>query len=149
MINMKISSSAFGNNSTIPKKYTCEGQDINPPLQFDEIPPETKSLALIMDDPDAPMGTWVHWVVWNISPNTLKIAENDVPQAAVLGINDSRKLEYGGPCPPPGKPHRYFFKLYALDIVISLKQGSFKKDLEEIMEKHILAKAELVGLYQR
>lgn len=143
-----IASPAFPNNGTIPSKYTCDGADGNPPLSFDNIPGESKSLALIVDDPDAPRGTWVHWVVWNIGPGTKMIAENSVPNGAHLGTNDFRKQGYGGPCPPSGT-HRYFFKLYALDTSLSLKAGATKSQLEEAMNGHILGRSELIGLYRR
>jgi Raf kinase inhibitor-like YbhB/YbcL family protein len=142
---LKITSSAFKNNDHIPSKYTCDGVDVNPPLTVEGIPEATKSLALIVDDPDAPMGTWDHWVVWNIPP-TEKIGENSVP--GVEGLNDFRKHSYGGPCPPSGT-HRYFFKVYALDTKLILSANSRKKDVEKAMQEHILAKGELVGRYSR
>lgn len=145
---MKISSSAFLNNQEIPKKYTCDGEDVNPPLIIEEIPKNAKSLVLIVDDPDAPVGTWVHWVVFNINPKIKEIKENSVPKEAILGRNDFGKLEYGGPCPPAGT-HRYFFKVYALDKVLNLGQGATKMDLEKEMKGHILDWGELVGLYKR
>ena len=109
---LKLLSPAFKHNDSIPSKYTCDGADVNPPLVIENAPLSTKSLALIVDDPDAPVGTWVHWVVWNIGPTTSEIGENMVPSGAQQGINDFRKHNYGGPCPPSGT-HRYFFKLYA------------------------------------
>ncbi len=142
---MKLESLEFENNGFIPQEFTCEGKDINPGLIIEEIPEGTKRLALIMDDPDAPMGTWVHWVVFNIHVTDV-IEENTVP--GTQGINDFRKLEYGGPCPPSGT-HRYFFKLYAIDEKLHIEEGCKKKELEEAMEGHILAKAELIGLYER
>lgn len=145
---MKISSSAFLNNQEIPKKYTCDGEDVNPPLIIEEIPKNAKSLVLIVDDPDAPVGTWVHWVVFNINPKIKEIKENSVPKEAILGRNDFGKLEYGGPCPPAGT-HRYFFKVYALDKVLNLGQGATKMELEKEMRDHILDWGELVGLYKR
>ena len=145
---MKISSTAFGHNKPIPKKYTCDGSDVNPPLKFEEIPANARSLALIVDDPDAPMGTWVHWVVWNIDPKTTEIKENSVPKGSMQGMNDFRKHDYGGPCPPSGT-HRYFFKVYALDAELKLGSNSRKKDVEKAMQNHILAKGELIGLYSR
>lgn len=145
---MKISSSAFQNNATIPAKYTCDGQDINPPLKVESIPGGTKSLALIVDDPDAPRGTWVHWVVWNINPQTSELKENSVPAGAQQGMNDFRRLAYGGPCPPSGT-HRYFFKLYALDATLTLSSRSTKSDLERAMKGHIIEQAEIIGLYRR
>ena len=147
-VQMKISSTAFEHNRQIPKKYTCDGSDVNPPLKFEGIPAEAKSLALIVDDPDAPVGTWVHWVLWNIDPKTTEIKENSVPKSAKQGMNDFRKHDYGGPCPPSGT-HRYFFKLYALDTFLNLGPNVTKNDIEFSIEGHILAKAELIGLYKR
>lgn len=148
MAELKITSPVFGNNGEIPKKYTCDGADLNPPLRFENVPPEARSLALIVDDPDAPMGTWVHWVVWNIDPKTAEIKENTVPKGAFQGINDFRKHDFGGPCPPSGT-HRYFFKLYALNIQLNLNTNSKKADLEKAMKGHILAQAQIIGLYTR
>ncbi len=145
---MKISSSAFQDNTLIPAKYTCDGQNFNPPLTFDNVPAGSKSLALIMDDPDAPNGTWVHWVVWNIDPKTVEIKEHSVPAGAHQGINDFKRNDYGGPCPPSGT-HRYFFKLYALDTMLPLSQRTTKADLENAMHGHIVEKAETIGLYRR
>jgi hypothetical protein len=145
---MKISSSAFQDNTAIPSKYTCDGQDINPPLKFDTVPSAAKSLALIVDDPDAPRATWVHWVVWNIDPKIGEIKENSVPAGAVQGLTDFKRNDYGGPCPPSGT-HRYFFKLYALDTTLTLQSRSTKADLERAMQAHITEKAEIVGLYRR
>lgn len=149
MLNLEIKSPAFQNGQFISKKYSCEGEDLSPPLIFENIPQNTKSLALIVDDPDAPMGNWDHWIVFNISPQIREIKEGETPEGSVSGINDFGKLEYGGPCPPPGKPHRYFFKLYALDIVLDLKQGVRKNLLGKAMEGHILGQAQLIGLYKR
>jgi Raf kinase inhibitor-like YbhB/YbcL family protein len=148
MTELKITSSAFVTNGYIPARYTCDGTDINPPLEIDNVPAETKSLALIVDDPDAPVGLWVHWVVWNIDPATREIAEDNVPRAAAQGKNDWKRNSYGGPCPPSGV-HRYFFKLYALDTRLNLGTGTVKTDLEKAMHGHILGKAELIGLYKR
>lgn len=145
---MKISSSAFENNGNIPKKYTCDGADINPPLKIEGVPVEAKSLALIVDDPDAPRGTWVHWVVWNIDPKTVEIQENNVPKNSVQGMNDFEKRDYGGPCPPSGT-HRYFFKLYALDSLLNFSSDAGKAGLEKAMKGHILAEAQIIGLYRR
>jgi hypothetical protein len=145
---MKISSPAFDNNSKIPEKYTCDGENVNPPLKIEGVPKEAKSLVLIVDDPDAPMGTFLHWLVWNIPPETNFIEENSLPEGAVQGKNDFGKENYGGPCPPFGT-HRYFFKLYALDKVLNLPEGSSLKEVEKEMEGHILDQAQLVGLYQR
>lgn len=144
--NMKITSPEFKNNSFIPKKYSGEGQDINPPLSIEGVPPQAKSLVLIVDDPDAPRGTWVHWVVFDI-PVISKIEEGSVP--GKQGITDSGNNDYGGPYPPSGT-HRYFFKAYALDIPsIGLAESATKAQVEKAMQGHILDKAELVGLYKR
>jgi Raf kinase inhibitor-like YbhB/YbcL family protein len=148
MKGLQIISPAFKHNEFIPKKYTCDGEDINPPFRIEDIPSKAKSLSFIVDDPDAPAGTWVHWVVWNINPDTREIKENSVPKGAQQGLNDFRKNDYGGPCPPSGT-HRYFFKLYALDTMFNLGSKAKKSDLEEAMKGHILEKAELVGLYRR
>jgi Raf kinase inhibitor-like YbhB/YbcL family protein len=145
---MKISSTAFAQNGQIPAKYTCDGADVNPPLVFEAVPAGAKSLALIVDDPDAPMGTWVHWVVWNLDPKTGGIGENSVPKSAMQGVNDFGRYAYGGPCPPSGT-HRYFFKLYALDITPDIKTNAKKADLEAAIKGHILEEAQLVGLYKR
>jgi len=148
MDTVALSSAVFTHNGSIPAKYTCDGTDVNPPLSIGNTPPGTRSLALIVDDPDAPAGTWVHWVVWNIVPGTREIKENAAPQGAQEGMNDFGKRSYGGPCPPSGS-HRYFFKLYALDAMLELKPGSNKPDLERAMKGHILAQAELLGRYKR
>lgn len=145
---MKIQSPAFGPLETIPVLYTCDGEDISPPLSFSEIPAEAKSLALVMDDPDAPTGTWVHWTLWDISPSIQGINEAGVPGGATEGKTSTGRAGYGGPCPPAGT-HRYFFKLYALDAVLNLPASSGKEALEKAMEGHILSQAELVGLYNR
>jgi len=144
---MRISSPAFAENGKIPKQYTCDGQDMSPPLSIENPPANTASFALIVDDPDAPAGTWVHWVVWNIDPATREIAAAAVPKGAVQGVNDFGKKAYGGPCPPSGS-HRYFFKLYALNASLTLAPGSTKADLEKAMKDHVLAKAELVGKFR-
>lgn len=145
---MKISSPAFGNNEKIPAKFTCDGENLNPPLTISEVPENAKSLVLIADDPDAPGRTFVHWTVWNIPPDTREIAEGAKPAGASEGLTDFGKTGYGGPCPPSGT-HRYFFKLYALDTTLQLSQSSQKADIEAAMQGHILAQTELVGLYSR
>ena len=142
---MKISSPEFKNNKFIPKKFTCQGEDVNPALLIGDIPNNAKSLALIVDDPDAPMGTWVHWVLYDI-PVTSRIDEDSIP--GKQGMTDFGRKDYGGPCPPMGT-HRYFFKIYALDTELGLEEGRTKKDLEKSMEGHILDKAELIGLYNK
>lgn len=148
MSELSITSPAFSHNGIIPEKFTCDGIDVSPPLSISNVPEKTKSLALIVDDPDAPMGTWVHWVVWNISPGTGEIPENTVPPGALQGTNDFGKQRYGGPCPPSGT-HRYFFKLFALNAPLTLTAGATKAKVEEAMSGHLLEKTELVGLYQR
>lgn len=145
---MKIQSSAFENNSSIPSKYTCDGKDINPPLEIKDIPEGTNSLVLIVDDPDAPMGTFLHWLVFNINPDISLIEENSLPEGAIQGKNDFGKVNYGGPCPPFGE-HRYFFKIFALDKKLDLPEGSKLKEVEKEMEGHILDQAQLIGPYQR
>lgn len=142
---MKIISPSFKNNEKIPAKFTYDGEDINPSLEIENLPEGTKSLALIVDDPDAPMKTWVHWVVYDISP-TSHIKEGSIP--GKQGINDSGGKDYHGPCPPSGT-HRYYFKVYALDKVLGLNEGISKDDLEKAMQGSILSFAELVGLYKR
>ena len=143
-----LGSPDFTNGADIPKQFTCSGEDRSPALEWNGAPAGTKSFALIVDDPDAPVGMWVHWVVWNIDPATREIAEDSVPRAATQGKNDWKRNGYGGPCPPSGV-HRYFFKLYALDTRLNLGAGTTKNDLEKAMEGHILAKSELIGLYKR
>jgi Raf kinase inhibitor-like YbhB/YbcL family protein len=146
MKELKVKSSAFEPNNPIPKKYSCDGQDINPPLNIDGIPKEAKTLALIIDDPDASSGTFDHWVVYNIPASTSQIGENTVP--GTEGLNSARQSGYMGPCPPSGT-HRYFFKVYSLDTELKLGVNSKRKDVEKAMQNHILAKGELVGLYSR
>ena len=142
---LKVTSSAFEEDGSIPLKYTCDGEDISPPIAIDQIPEEAKSLAIIIDDPDAPSGTWVHWVVWDI-PITHQLKENEIH--GQQGINDFNKKRYNGPCPPRGT-HRYFFKVYALDTILNLDASTKKSDLERAMASHILAFGELVGRYER
>lgn len=144
---MRIISSAFENNSKIPSKYTCDGEGVNPPLTFSGIPVNAKSLALIVDDEDAPMGIFTHWILFNLDPKLEVIKENSVPQSASLGKTSENETHFVGACPPSGT-HRYFFRLYALDTVLSLDQP-YKSDLEEAMRGHILEKAELIGSYDR
>ena len=145
MKELTIKSPAFQPNGTIPKKHTCDGQDTNPPLTIEGTPKESNSIVLVVEDPDA-SGTFDHWVVWNIPPSTTQIAENSIP--GTEGLNSARHVGFMGPCPPSGS-HRYFFKVYALDTELKLGAKSTKKDLEKAMQDHILAKGELVGLYQR
>jgi Raf kinase inhibitor-like YbhB/YbcL family protein len=150
---MEIKSSAFGSGEMIPAKYTCDGADFSPPLDWSGSPAGTKSFALVCDDPDAPMGTWVHWVIFDIPPSATMLAEGvtrekELPGGGTQGINDFRKIGYGGPC-PPGGTHRYFFKLYALDAMLGLKPGITKDQLLKAMRGHILAEAQLMGTYRR
>lgn len=142
---MDLSSAIFRQDEFIPRRYTCDGVNVNPSLNIDHIPKKAESLAIIVDDPDAPSGTWVHWVIWNI-PVTHHIKENDAP--GVEGLNDSGKHEYSGPCPPRGT-HRYFFKAYALDCMLKIPESSDKTSLVRAMEGHILGFGELIGLYKR
>jgi len=142
---LDISSTAFKENELIPVKYTCEGIDISPPLDIKDVPAETICLALIMDDPDAPIGTWVHWLVWNI-PVTHHIKENEVH--GVEGVNDFVQHHYGGPCPPSGT-HHYHFKIYALDALLDLPRSTKKTQLEKTMSGHIIGFGELIGLYKK
>lgn len=144
----KLTSPAFNHGSQIPSKYTCDGENINPHLVIHGVPERAKSLALLMEDPDAPAGLWVHWVVWDISPETKEIREHTTPNGALEGINSGGEQRYEGPCPPPGM-HRYFFRLFALDSRLKLPEDSTKETLETAMVGHILATAELMGTYAR
>jgi hypothetical protein len=151
---LQISSTAFLEGGSIPKKYTCDSEDISPPLAWNGVPAGTKSLALIADDPDAPMGTWVHWVLFDIPASLSSLPEAVAKTPTVQGIgtqgkNDFGKTGYGGPCPPRGKPHRYFFKLYALDTALNLKAGASKAEVENAMRGHILGQGQLMGTYSR
>lgn len=153
-MSFQLASSAFSANEMIPKKFTCEGPDVSPQLSWNGPPASTKSFALIMDDPDAPVGTWVHWVLYNLPANIKELPEGagrqeQLGNGALQGRNDFRKTGYGGPCPPAGKPHRYFFKLYALDISLDLKAGASKADIERAIQNHTLGQAELVGRFGR
>ncbi len=152
---MTLNSSAFQQNGHIPLKYTCEGENVSPPLAWEGVPSGAKSLVLIIDDPDAPdpkapKMVWVHWVVYNIPPDIKSLPENArrLPHGAIAGLNDFKKTEYGGPCPPSGL-HRYFHKLYALDITLDLKGPATKSQVERAIQGHVLTNAELVGTYQK
>jgi len=150
---MEITSQAFTSGSLIPSRHTCDGANVSPPLSFSGAPPGTKSLALISDDPDAPGGTWVHWVVWNIPADAPGLKENvpardKLPDGIRQGTTDFRRIGYGGPCPPSGT-HRYSFKLYALDTTLDLPASTVKQALETAMQGHVLAQAELMGKYAR
>ena len=151
---MELKSGAFSHEGMIPKKYTCSGEDFSPPLSWSQPPAGTKSICIIADDPDAPVGTWVHWVIYNIPPDKRGL-EEDVPKVDKLGdgtlqgINDFRRVGYGGPCPPPGPAHRYFFKIYALDTKLNLPPNSTKDAVERAMSGHILDKGVLMGRFGR
>ena len=144
---MRITSSAFRDGQPIPARYTCDGDDAIPPLAFEDVPAEAASLVLIMDDPDAPGGTWDHWLIWNIAPQVRRIEEGK-PPAGMFGKNSWGKTSWGGPC-PPDREHRYFFKLYALDRMLHLREGSRKSELEKAMKEHVVAEAQLMGRYDR
>lgn len=145
---MRITSPTFNFHAFVPTKYTCDGNDINPPLEISNVPESAKSLALIMDDPDAPGGTWVHWTLWNIPPTTTVIPEKALPSGAIEGITSFGTPGYGGPCPPTNT-HHYYFKLYALDTELDLPSSSDIKRLEMAMSDHIIGKTEHIGLYTR
>jgi Raf kinase inhibitor-like YbhB/YbcL family protein len=152
-MDIKITSSAFQDGGLIPAKYTCDGADVSPPLQWDNVPQSAKSIALICDDPDAPMGTFVHWVLFNLPAETRQLAEKvaadkTLPSGARQGTSGFGRVGYGGPCPPSGT-HRYFFKIYALDTTLDLPAGARKSDLLKVMQGHILAQGQLVGKYKR
>ena len=144
----KISSLAFENDGQIPAKYTCDGTNVNPPLKIENTPSHAKSLALVFDDTDAPRGSYVHWISWNIDPGVKEVKENSVPEGAIQGMNDFEKNHYGGPC-PPRRAHKYVFKIYALDTRLDLSPDSTKTDLEKAIKGHILAQAQLIGVYKR
>jgi Raf kinase inhibitor-like YbhB/YbcL family protein len=150
---IKITSSAFGNGESIPVKYTCDGENISPPLKWSNVPQGTKSFAIINDDPDAPMGTWVHWVVYNIPANVTELSERIPPSqklssGALQGKNSWGRIGYGGPCPPSGT-HRYFFKIYALDKILDLAPGASKEEILKAIKGHILAEGQIYGKYSR
>ncbi len=149
----ELTSTAFAAGEKIPRKYTCDGDDISPPLQWSDAPPNTQSFVLISDDPDAPVGTWVHWVLYNVPGTTTALPEavpkqDELPDGSRHGRSSWGRSAYGGPC-PPGGTHRYFFKLYALDTLLDLAAGAGKERLLQAMQGHILAQTELMGLYSR
>ena len=152
-MSITVTSTAFGSMQPIPRKYTCDGEDVSPPLSWSNVPKNVKSIALICDDPDAPAGDWVHWVCYDIPPTVDSLSEA-VPHGDILacggkqGTTDFRKIGYGGPC-PPGGTHRYFFKMYALDIMLNLPAEKTKKDILKAIKGHVLAQGELVGTYTR
>ena len=149
-----LSSKSFPNEGDIPKKFTCDGADVSPELSWQDPPANSKAFALIADDPDAPAGTWTHWVLYDLPGDVKNLQEGiskqeELPNGARQGRNDFRKIGYNGPCPPPGKPHRYYFKLYALDARLNLKAGAGRGEVERAMQAHILGKAEWMGRYKR
>jgi Raf kinase inhibitor-like YbhB/YbcL family protein len=149
-----IRSAGFADDQSIPQKYTCDGEDVSPSLSWDNAPDGTKSFALICDDPDAPSGTWVHWVIYDLSAGTRELpeaipAKEEVLSGARQGTNDFKRIGYGGPCPPKGNAHRYYFKLYALDSVLNLKAGATKGDVENAMKGHALGEGTIMGTYKR
>jgi Raf kinase inhibitor-like YbhB/YbcL family protein len=153
-MSFQISSAALSNGESIPKKFTCDGPDVSPQLSWKDAPAATQSWALIVDDPDAPVGTWVHWVLYALPANTRELREGvekreQIAAGGLQGRNDFRKIGYGGPCPPPGTPHRYYFKLYALDTKLDLKAGATKAELERAMKGHIVGETQLMGRYGR
>jgi hypothetical protein len=143
---MQISSTAFENNASIPAKFTCDGENTNPPLEISGVPDNASGLVLVVEDPDAPSKTWIHWILFNIPPQTKEIKEDSVPGDSVQGMNDFQEADYGGPCPPSGA-HHYHFKLYALDKTLDLASGATLSDVTQEMAGHIIAQTELVGLY--
>jgi Raf kinase inhibitor-like YbhB/YbcL family protein len=150
----QLTSAAFQQGAEIPRKHTCDGSDLSPPLRWANLPAGTKAFAFIVDDPDAPGGTWVHWVIYDLPPDAKELAEGTaktetLPNGAKNGVNDFRKVGYGGPCPPPGPPHRYYFKLYALDALTNLKPRATKQQLLDAMKGRVLDQAELMGRYKR
>lgn len=153
-MSFELTSSAFKEGEGIPRRYTCEGEDVSPPLHWSVPPEATKSFAIIADDPDAPAGTWVHWVIYNLPLDLRGLAEavpakEQLPSGALQGLNDSKRVGYGGPCPPPGRPHRYYFKLYALDTMLALKPRATKAQVLEACKGHVLAETQLMGRFAR
>lgn len=149
-----LSSPAFKDGEAIPRRYTCEGEDLSPPLHWTVPPAATKSFVIIVDDPDAPAGTWVHWVIYNLPLDLRGLTEgipakDQLPDGAMQGLNDFKRVGYGGPCPPPGKPHRYYFKLYALDTVLHMKPRATKHQVLDACNGHMLAEAQLIGRFAR
>jgi len=149
-----LTTPAFRDGEVIPAVHTCDGEDLSPPLAWTGVPVETRGFALICDDPDAPRGTWVHWVLWNLPADAVELGQGvppnpELPSGARQGLNDSGEVGYSGPCPPRGTPHRYYFRLYALDSAVNLSPGAQRGDLERAMEGHVLATGTLMGTYQR
>jgi Raf kinase inhibitor-like YbhB/YbcL family protein len=148
MGSFQLSSPVFAGGGSILTVHTCDGRGTSPPLAISGVPAEAQSLVLIMDDPDAPVGVWVHWVIWNIPPRTTELREDEIPEGSSQGRNSWQRTGYGGPCPPSGS-HRYFFRLYALDSTLTLPASAGKGEVERAMKGHILAEAELMGMYKR
>ena len=151
---MRLSSTAIRSGQPIPAVHACDGEHRSPDLAWSEVPVQTRSFALVVDDPDAPHGTWVHWVMFNLPADAIELSAGvprapELPSGARQGVNDSGDIGYGGPCPPRGTPHRYFFRLYALDCVLNLSPGVKRSDLDAAMSGHVLADATLMGTYQR
>ena len=149
-----IKSAAFSNGGEIPRKYTCSGENVSPALSWTGLPPKAHALALIADDPDAPGGTWTHWILWNLPAAAMSLpdgvaASESLDDGARQGRNDFGRIGYGGPCPPAGRPHRYYFRLYALDAALELKAGASRSQLESAMKGHVVAQAEWMGLFKR
>ena len=149
-----LTSATFSDGTVIPVRHTCQGDNLSPPLAWSGAPVHTRSLALICDDPDAPRGTWVHWLLWNLPADAVELGEGvsrmpELPSGARQGLNDGGDLGYSGPCPPPGGPHRYYFRLYALDSTLNLPPGVNRPDLASAMEGHVLARAVIMGTYER
>ncbi len=153
-MSLAITTTAFSQGGAIPKIHTCDGADSSPELSWSGVPAGVRSFALIADDPDAPVGTWTHWIIWNIPPQATHLPGGVAKDATLSdgtrqGRNDFQRLGYGGPCPPPGKPHRYFFRPYALDATLDLRAGAGRDELERAMKGHVLAQGELMGRYGR
>jgi Raf kinase inhibitor-like YbhB/YbcL family protein len=151
---LRLTSPEFAHGEPIPKRHTCEGENISPGLAWSGVPVETRSFALICDDPDAPRGTWLHWTLYNLPAEAIELgpavpAKPELPAGARQGITDFGKVGYGGPCPPPGKPHRYFFRLYALGAALNLPPGVHRSELEAAIKEHVLAMGTLMGTYER
>jgi len=151
---MKITSSAFEEGKPIPAKYSCDGKDVSPPLRWTGVPSTAKTLALTVDDPDAPVGDWFHWIVYNLPVSTTELTEGlpkfeNLPKGGKQAMNDFKRLGYGGPCPPVGKPHRYFFKLYALDVQFNLPANTDGKQFMNALTNHVVAQTGIMGTYQR
>ena len=151
---LELVSGDFRHGERIPERFTCDGEDLSPGLTWHGVPVETRSFALVCDDPDAPRGTWVHWLLYNLTAEAAELGQGmpkvpELPSKARQGINDSGDVGYGGPCPPPGKPHRYFFRLHALDTSLNLPPGISRAELEQAMAGHVLAVGTLMGSYER